>query len=336
MPGNTITRGDNVVLASSIGRGLVAAGALCACVTTAAQEYPVKTIRYIVPFAAGGMTDILGRVVGQKLTEAWGQQVIVDNRPGAAGGVGAAIAAKAPPDGYTLLGGTISSHAINVSLYSSLPYDPLRDFAPITLYVSLPNMLVVHPSLPVKSVKDVIALAKAKPKQLTYASAGSGTSQHLSGELFSMMSKVELTHVPYKGSAPGLADLVGGQVLMFFDNITTSLPLAKAGKIRAIAVTTAKRSSVHPELPTIAESGLPGYDVSSWQGVFAPAATPRPIISRLNAEIVRILAMPDVRERLTGLGADPVGNTPEQFAAYVKAEIAKWAAVVKQTGARVD
>jgi tripartite-type tricarboxylate transporter receptor subunit TctC len=182
----------------------------------------------------------------------------------------------------------------------------------------------------------VISLAKAKPKQLTFASAGSGTSQHLSGELFSVMAKVEMVHIPYKGSAPGLADLVGGQVLMFFDNITTSLPLAKAGKIRAIAVTTAKRSSVAPELPTIAESGLAGYDVSSWQGVFAPAGTPRPIISKLNTEIVRILGLPDVRERLTGLGADPVGNTPEQFAAYIKAEIAKWAALVKQTGARVD
>ena len=317
-------------------RWLAAVLGLCVCLPATAQEYPAKTIRYIVPFAAGGMTDILGRVVGAKLTEAWGQQVIVDNRPGAAGGVGAGIAAKAPPDGYTLLGGTISSHAINVSLYSSLSYDPIRDFAPITLYVSLPNMLVVHPSLPVKTVRDVIALAKAKPKQLTYASAGNGTSQHLSGELFSMMTKVELVHVPYKGSAPGLADLVGGQVLMFFDNITTSLPLAKSGKIRSIAVTTAKRSSVAPDVPTIAESGLPGFDVSSWQGVFVPAGTPRTIVTKLNTEIVRILGLPDVRERLTGLGADPVGNTPEQFSAYIKAEIAKWAAVVKQTGARVD
>jgi tripartite-type tricarboxylate transporter receptor subunit TctC len=304
--------------------------------TAGAQEYPAKTIRYIVPFAPGGMTDILGRVVGQKLSEAWGQQVIVDNRPGAAGGVGSAIAAKAPPDGYTVLGGTISSHAINVSLYSSLPYDPLKDFIPITQYVSLPNMLVVHPSLPVKTIRDVIGLAKAKPKQLTYASAGSGTSQHLSGELFSVMAKVELVHVPYKGSSPGLADLVGGQVLMFFDNITTSLPLAKAGKIRAIAVTTIKRSSVAPELPTIAESGLPGYDVSSWQGVFVPAGTPRPIVTKLHTEIVRIIGLPDVKERLNGMGADTVGSTQEQFTAYVKAEIAKWAALVKQTGAKVD
>ena len=320
----------------TMSRCFVAAVGACACMTAAGQEYPVKTIRYIVPFAPGGMTDILGRVVGQKLSEAWGQQVIVDNRPGAAGGVGAAIAAKAPPDGYTVLGGTISSHAINVSLYSSLPYDPLRDFVPITQYVSLPNMLVVHPSLPVKTIRDVIGLAKAKPKQLTYASAGSGTSQHLSGELFSVMAKVELVHIPYKGSSPGLADLVGGQVLMFFDNITTSLPLAKAGKIRAIAVTTIKRSSVAPELPTIAESGLAGYDVSSWQGVVVPAGTPRPIVTKLHTEIVRIIGMPDVRERLNGMGADTVGSTQEQFTAYVKAEIAKWAALVKQTGAKVD
>ena len=304
--------------------------------TSSGQAYPTKPIRYIVPFAPGGMTDILGRIVGQKLFEAWGQQVIVDNRAGAAGGIGAEIAAKAPPDGYTILGGTISSHAINVSLYSRLPYDPVKDFAPITLYVSLPNMLVVHPSLPVNSVRDLIALAKSKPKQLTFASAGNGTSQHLSGELFNVMAGVELVHVPYKGSSPGLADLVGGQVMMFFDNITTSLPLAKSGKIRAIAVTTARRASVAPELPTIAESGLAGYDVSSWQGVFAPAGTPRPIVAKLNAQIVKILAMPDVRERLTSLGADPVGNTPEQFAAYVKAEIAKWAPIVKATGARVD
>ena len=314
------------------------AAALLACTAASglAQDYPIKPIRYIVPFAAGGMTDILGRIFGAKLSEAWGQQVIVDNRPGAAGGIGSEIAAKAPPDGYTLLGGTISSHAINVSLYSKLPYDPVRDFAPITLYVSLPNMLVVHPSLPVKSVRDLIALAKAKPKLLTFASAGNGTSQHLSGELFNVMAKVELVHVPYKGSAPGLADLMGGQVLMFFDNITTSLPLAKSGKIRAIAVTTAKRASVWPELPTIAESGLAGYDVSSWQGVFAPAGTPAPIVAKLNAQIVKSLALPDVRERLTSLGADPVGNTPEQFAAYIKAEIAKWAPIVKASGARVD
>ena len=211
-----------------------------------------------------------------------------------------------------------------------------KDFEPITLYVSLPNMLVVHPSLPVHSVRDLIALAKAKPKQLTFASAGSGTSQHLSGELFNMMAGVQLLHVPYKGSGPGLSDLMGGQVMMFFDNITTALPLAKAGKIRAIAVTTAKRASVAPELPTIAESGLAGFDVSSWQGVFAPAGTPKAIVAKLNAEIVRILALPDVRERLTTLGADPVGNTPEQFAAYIKAEIAKWGPIVKASGAKVD
>ena len=317
-------------------RGAMAAVVLCACGTVAAQEYPTKPIRYIVPFAPGGTTDILGRLVGQKLFEAWGQQVLVDNRPGAAGGVGAGIAAKAPPDGYTLIGGTINSHAINVSLYSSLSYDPVRDFAPVTLYASLPNMLVVHPSLPVKAVKDLIALARVKPKQLTFASAGSGTSQHLSGELFNVMAKVELVHVPYKGSGPGLIDLVGGQVLMFFDNITTALPLARAGKIRAIAVTTAKRSSVAPELPTIAESGLPGFDVSSWQGLFVPAGTPRPVVTKLHTEAVRILAMADIRERLKALGADPVGNTPEQFGAYVKAEIAKWADLVKRSGARVD
>jgi tripartite-type tricarboxylate transporter receptor subunit TctC len=304
--------------------------------TVPAQDYPNKPIRYIVPFAPGGMTDILGRVFGQKLSEAWGQQVIVDNRAGAAGGVGSEIAAKSKPDGYTILGGTISSHAINVSLYSKLPYDPVRDFAPITLYVSLPNMLVVHPSLPVRSVRDLISLAKAKPSQLTFASAGSGTSQHLSGELFNVLAGVKLVHVPYKGSGPGLADLMGGQVMMFFDNITTSLPLAKADKIRAIAVTTAKRASVMPELPTIAESGLAAYDVSSWQGVFAPAGTPKEIVAKLNTEIRRILALPDVRERLTQLGADPAGNTPEQFGAYVKAEIAKWGPIVKASGARVD
>jgi tripartite-type tricarboxylate transporter receptor subunit TctC len=234
------------------------------------------------------------------------------------------------------MGGTISTHAINASLYKSLPYDPVKDFAPITLIARVPNMLVVNPDVPAKNVAELIALMKASPAKYTFASSGNGTSQHLSGELFKTMAGVEMQHIPYKGSPPALQDVVGGQVTMTFDNITTAWPLAKGGKLRALAVTTAKRSSVAPEVPTLAESGLAGYEVGSWQGVFAPAGTPPEIVKRLNAEIVKIIRMPDVNEKLTALGAEPVGNTPEEFGALVRAEVGKWADVVKKSGAKVD
>ncbi len=302
----------------------------------AAQAWPNKPIRYIVPFAPGGTTDILGRTIADKLSVALGQPVVIENKPGAGGGVGAEFTSKQPADGYTIMGGTISTHAINASLYKSLGYDPVRDFVPITLIARVPNMLVVNPALPAKDVKELIALLKANPGKYSFASSGNGTSQHLSGELFKTMTGVDMQHIPYKGSPPALADVVGGNVAMTFDNITTAWPLAKGGKLRAIAVTTAQRSSVAPDVPTLAEAGLAGYEVGSWQGVFAPAGTPPEIVRRLNAEIVKIINLPEVREKLVALGAEPAPNTSEQFGAMVKSEVAKWADVVKKSGAQVD
>ncbi|HEX4886388.1 MAG TPA: tripartite tricarboxylate transporter substrate binding protein [Casimicrobiaceae bacterium] len=320
-------------------RSLAAVAAVilvAAAATASAQAWPAKPIRYIVPFAPGGTTDILGRIVAEKLSVALGQPVVVENRPGAGGGVGAELTAKSAGDGYTIMGGTISTHAINASLYKSLGYDPVRDFVPITLIARVPNMLVVNPSLPAKDVKELVALLKSHPGKYSFASSGNGTSQHLSGELFKTMTGVDMQHIPYKGSPPALADVVGGQVAMTFDNITTAWPLAKGGKLRALAVTTAVRSSIAPDVPTLAEAGLAGYEVGSWQGVFAPAGTPPEVVRRLNAEIVRIVNAPDVREKLVALGAEPAPNTPEEFAAMVKAEVVKWADVVKKSGAKVD
>ena len=301
-----------------------------------AQAWPSKPIKWVVPFAPGGTTDILARVVGEKLAIALGQPVIIENKPGAGGGLGADFTAKSAPDGYTIMGGTISTHAINASLYAKLPYDPIRDFVAITLIARVPNMLVINPSVPAGNVKELIVLLKANPGKYSFASSGNGTSQHLSGELFKTMAGVDMQHIPYKGSPPALQDVMGGQVTMTFDNITTAWPLAKGGKLRALAVTTAARSPIAPDVPTLAESGLPGFEVGSWQGVFAPAGTPPEIVKRLNTEIVKILKLPDVSERLVGLGAEPVGNTAEEFTALVKAEVVKWADVVKKSGAKVD
>jgi len=301
-----------------------------------AQSWPAKPVKWIVPFAAGGTTDILARVIGEKLSVALGQPVVVENRPGAGGGVGADQVAKAAPDGYTIMGGTISTHAINASLYKNLPYDPVRDFAPITLIVRVPNMLVVNPDVPAKDVRELIALLKANPGKYTFASSGNGTSQHLSGELFKSMTGVEMQHIPYKGSPPALQDVVSGQVTMTFDNITTAWPLVKGGKLRALAVTTAKRSPIAPDVPTLAEAGLAGYEIGSWQGVFAPAGVPAEIVKRLNVEIVRIINSPEIRQKLIDMGAEPAPNSPEEFAAMVKTEVAKWSDVVRKSGAVVD
>ncbi len=301
-----------------------------------AQAWPNKPIKYIVPFAPGGTTDILARTISEKLSVALGQPVVVENKPGAGGGVGADFTAKSAADGCTIMGGTISTHAINASLYTSLPYDPVKDFVAVTLIARVPNMLVINPEVPAKNVGELIALLKANPGKYTFASSGNGTSQHLSGELFKAMAGVDMQHIPYKGSPPALQDVVGGQVTMTFDNITTALPLARAGKLRALAVTTARRSSAAPEVPTLAESGLTGFEVGSWQGVFAPAGTAPAIVRRLNAEIVKILNTAEVKEKLVALGAEPVGDTPEQFGAYVKAEVAKWSDVVKKSGAKID
>jgi tripartite-type tricarboxylate transporter receptor subunit TctC len=311
---------------------LVALWAACA----AAQPYPSKPIRLVVPFPPGGTTDILARDVGQRLTEALGQPVVIDNRPGAAGNIGSDIVAKAAPDGYTLLMCTVSSHAINPSLYAKLPYDHIKDFAPVILVARVPNVLEVNPGVPVYSVTDLIKLAKEKPGQINFASSGSGTSIHLSGELFKTMAGVDMVHVPYKGSAPAITDLIAGQVQVMFDNLPSSLQQIKAGRLRAIAVTSAQRSPALPDIPTIGESGLPGFEATSWFGVLAPAGTPPAILSKLNTEIDKWLQSADGKEKLLTQGALPAGGTPDQFSAYIKSETEKWAKVVKLSGAKVD
>jgi tripartite-type tricarboxylate transporter receptor subunit TctC len=302
----------------------------------AAQNYPTKPVRLVVPFPPGGTTDILAREVGQRLSASLGQTVVIDNRPGAGGNIGAELVAKSAPDGYTLLMCTVSTHAINPNLYAKLPYDHVADFAPVILVASVPNVLEVTPSLPVNSVADLIKLAKEKPGQINFASSGSGTSIHLSGELFKTMAGVDMTHVPYKGSAPALTDLIGGQVQVMFDNLPSSLPQIKAGKLRAIAVTSAQRAPALPNVPTIAESGLPGFEATSWFGVVAPAGTPPAIVARLNADLNQWLQTPEAREKLLAQGAAAAGGSPEQFAAYIRAETEKWAKVVKASGAKVD
>jgi tripartite-type tricarboxylate transporter receptor subunit TctC len=302
---------------------------------SAQVAYPQKPIRLVAPFAPGGGTDILARLFGQKMGEVLGQQVIVDNRGGAGGTVGTDIAAKAPPDGYTLIL-VSASHAINPGLYQKLPYDSVNDFAPITQIATSPGILVVNPSLPVKSVKDLIALARAKPGQINYASAGSGTPPHLAGELFKVMAKIDMVHVPYKGNAPAFIDVIGGQVPLIFPTMPSAMPFIKSGKLRPIAVTSAKRSPAAPDIPTIAESGLPGYEATSWYGILAPARTPREIVAKLHEVLVSVIGSPDMKDKLAAQGLDPVGNTPQQFAAVIKSEIAKWTKVVKASGAKPE
>jgi tripartite-type tricarboxylate transporter receptor subunit TctC len=311
---------------------------LLACLSSVswAQGYPNHVIRLVVPFPPGGTTDILARAVAQKLTEAMGQSVVVDNRPGAGGNIGADVVAKSAPDGYTLLMGTVGTHAINPSLYARMPYDHVKDFVPVVLVAGVPNVLVVNPSLPVNSVADLIKLAKAKPGSINFASSGNGTSIHLSGELFKTMAGVDMTHVPYKGSAPALTDLISGQVQVMFDNLPSSLPQIKAGKLRAIAVTSLKRAPALPDVPTISESGLPGFEASSWFGVLAPAGTPPAVVTRLNTEVNKWLQTPEAKEQLLAQGAQAAGGTPEQFAAFIRSETEKWAKVVKASGAKVD
>jgi tripartite-type tricarboxylate transporter receptor subunit TctC len=300
-----------------------------------AQQYPVKPIRWIVPFPPGGSTDLLARVVGAKLTEEWGQQVVVENRGGAGGTLGAAEAAKAAPDGYTLLMGAIH-HTIAHTAYPKLPYDFGKDFAPISVVAIVPNVVVVNAQMPVKSARDLIEHAKANPGKLSYASAGMGTAHHLIGELFSQRADVKILHVPYKGSGPAVTDLVGGQVHMMFDTVPPSLPHIKSGKLRALAVTTAKRSAALPEVPTLSEAALPGFDVTTWFGALAPAKTPPDIIARLNGAIVKILGLPDVQKRLLEAGAEPVGSSADEMAARIRREIADYGKIVRQANITVQ
>ena len=314
--------------------------AVMACLPAAqaqADKWPSKPIRYIVPFAAGGTTDILARVVGEKLGPALGTTLVIDNKPGQGGSAGAAELARAVPDGYTIGGGTISSHAINATLYAGrLSYDPVTSFEPITMYASQPNVLLLHPSVAAKDLKEFIALVKSQPGKFSFGSAGNGTSQHISGELFKAMAGVDLQHIPYRGSGPMITELLGGTLQVAVDNIATALPHIKSGKLRALAVTSAARSGVAPEVPTMAELGLAGYELSSWQAVFAPAGTPKAIVERLHAEIAKILKSPDVAKRLGELGLDLSGMTPAELAAVVKADVPRLGKVVKDSGAKAE
>jgi tripartite-type tricarboxylate transporter receptor subunit TctC len=303
--------------------------------TLAQDKWPAKQITYVVPFAAGGTTDILGRIIAQKLGPALGTTVIIDNKPGAGGNIGSDFVAKAAPDGNTILGGTISSHAINTSLYSKMPYDPVKNFQPITLIGMLPNVLVVNANSPYKTVKDVIAAAKAKPDSIAFGSSGNGTSQHLSGELFKSLAGINMLHVPYKGSAPAMQGLMGEQVTLVFENAVAAIPLVQSGKLRALAVTSGKRYSGLPDVPAIAES-LPGYEIVSWQAVFAPAGTPQPVVQRLATEIARIIHEPDIKARLSTLGVEPSGAGPAELGAFQKAEVAKWAHLIKTANIKIE
>jgi tripartite-type tricarboxylate transporter receptor subunit TctC len=313
-----------------------ASAALVAFPTLAQQGWPNKPIRYIVPFAPGGSTDILGRIAAERLTPVLGQPVVVENKAGQGGSIGAAELAKAPPDGYTIGGGTISSHAINATLYSRLPYDPVTNFEPITMYATQPNVLLVHPGLAANSLDDLIKLLKANPEKYSFGSAGSGTSQHISGELFKTMAGVKMQHIPYRGSGPMVTDLLGGTLQIAVDNIATALPHMKAGKMRALAVTTAKRSQAAPDVPTFAEQGLQGYELSSWQAAFAPAGTPRPIVERLYTEISKYLKTPEIQQRFAGMGLDPSGMPPQELAALVKSDVQRLGKVVRDSGAKAD
>ena len=323
-------------------RGLPAAMLAVACcldpvlaADTDAAAYPGRPIRIVVPFAAGGPSDIMARSLAQKMTQEWSQPVVVENRTGAAGIIGAEAVARSAPDGYTLLLAQVGD-TISVSLYSRLPYNFEKDFAPITLAGLTPFILVTHPSVAAKDLRELIALAKAKPGRLSFGSSGAGTASHLAGELFKSMAQIDVVHVPYKGQAPATADLLGGQIPYMFNNPITSLAHVRAGKLRALAVSTARRFSQLPDVPTVAESGLPGFDVGFWLGALAPAGTPRPIVDKLNAGMLKALRDPEVVERLAGLGVEIIGNSPDEFARVIRADIVKWGKVVKESGAKAD
>jgi tripartite-type tricarboxylate transporter receptor subunit TctC len=317
-------------------RALVAAALAAVTLGAAAQGYPAKPVRIVNPFAPGGATDQLARLMAQKLTESWGQTVVVENRPGASGAIGMEAVAKAPADGYTLAIATQTTQAANPALYAKLPYDPARDFAPLTLAGSTPLALMVQPGLGVTDLNGLIAYLKANPGKLTYASGGNGTSQHLATELFKSMTRTFIVHIPYKGAGPALTDFLGGQTNIMFDNLPTALPHVKSGKVRAIAISTAKRSALAPELPTLAESGLPGFDLATWFAFYAPAATPKEVTGKVAGDMQRVLAQRDVKDRLLGVGVDVVGSTPEELARFQRAEQEKWAKIVRDSGAKVD
>ena len=301
-----------------------------------AQPFPSRTVHIVVPFPPGGPLDATGRLIAQKLSEMWGQSVVVDNKPGAGGNIGADFVAKSAPDGYTVVMGALSTHAVNPSLYPQMPYNAVKDFAPITLVAVTPNVLVVNPTLAVTSAKEFIAFAKANPGKLNFGSGSNGSAGHLAGELFNVETGAKMVHVPYKGGAPATQALLAGDTMLMFDNLANAMPQVKAGKLRALAVTTATRSSLAPDLPTMAEAGLPGFDIATWFGLLAPAGTPRDIIAKWNADVTKILASPEMRERLVAQGAEPSPTTPEQFGQMIEVELAKYARIVKASGAKVD
>ena len=320
---------------------IVASSTLTLCAVFAAapaqsQTWPSKPIRFIVPFPPGGGTDVMARAVAPKLGEGLGQQVVVDNRSGAGGMIGVDLAAKSPPDGYTLGIATVGQISINPSLYAKMPFDPVKDLAPVTMAGNIFNVLIVHPALPAQSVKALIALARARPGELNYGSSGTGAADHLSAELFQVMTKTKMVHVPYKGGPLAMIDLISGNLQLMFSTVPTAVGLIKGGKVRAMAITNSNRYPLMPELPTVAEAGIPGFAVNNWTGVFVPAATPPAVVTRLNAEFVKVLAMPDVKKRLMDNGIDAVSNTPQQFAAYIRDETAKWASVIKDANVKLD
>jgi tripartite-type tricarboxylate transporter receptor subunit TctC len=314
--------------------------AACALASPAGAQtpaaYPTRPVRLVVPFPPGGPLDIVGRAIAQKLGDAWGQSVVVDNRPGAGGNIGAELVAKAAPDGYTVLMGALSTHAVNPSLYAKMPYDAIRDFAPITLVAITPNVLVVNASLPVNSAREFVAYAKANSGKLAFGSGSNGSAGHLAGELFKVDTATDIVHVPYKGGAPATQALLAGDTQFMFDNLANATPQVKAGKLKALAVTTAQRSKLAPDLPTMAEAGLPGFDISTWFGLLAPAGTPPEVIAKWNAGVTTILNSPEMRERLTAQGAEAAPTTPGEFAAFIQSEIPKYARIVRISGAKVD
>jgi tripartite-type tricarboxylate transporter receptor subunit TctC len=317
-------------------RAMLGVAALAALtLPAAAQEWPAKQVNFIVPFSAGGTTDLFGRLLAQHMQKNFGQPFIVENRAGAGGNLGAAAVAKAAPDGYTFLVGTVSTHAINPFLYSKLPYDTVKDFAPVSLIARLPNILVVHPSLPVNNVQELVAYLKANPDKLSYGSSGAGTSIHLAAELFKIRTGTTMTHVPFRSSGDIMNNLTGGHINLAFDNITLAWPQVKAGRLRALAVSSTERSAIAPDVPTVADT-IPGFEATSWHGVFAPAGTPKPIVDKMAAEMKRILELPDVKDKLFEIGAVASPMTPEDFARFIDGERAKWADVVKASGAKMD
>ena len=317
--------------------GATAAGLAMATGGSWAQSaWPNKPVNLVVPFPAGGGTDAFARPLAAQFSKVTGKTLVIDNRGGAGGTVGASYAAKGAPDGYTLFMGTVGTQSINASLYKKMPFDPIKDFAPLTRVANVPNLLVANPQQPFKTVPEMIAYAKANPGKINFGSPGNGASPHLSGELFNAMAKVELTHIPYKGSAPAVTDLLGNQIAIMFDNLPSVIPHVRSGKLRAIAITTAKRSPELPDVPTIAEAGVPGYEAMSWFGLLAPAATPAPVLAKLSGALAKVLANPEVKKKIVDQGGEPVNETPAQFAAFIQSESVKWGKVVKSSGASLD